>query len=133
MADVLTHLETTGLPWGVVTNKPGFLTEPLLDALGLRQRSSALVSGDTLPERKPHPRPMLHAATAIGIDPDRALYIGDDARDIQAGRAAGMITIVARYGYIEPHESPDRWGADFAIDEPAELIDLIGRLNAGDA
>lgn len=127
MDTVLAHLEQAGLPWGVVTNKPGYLTEPLLDALGLRARCACVVSGDTLPERKPDPRPLLHAAELIGISADRAIYVGDADRDITAGRAAGMTTVAAAYGFIMPQDDPAAWQADFTINEPTELLDIVKR------
>lgn len=125
MADVLAYIERAGLQWGVVTNKPGFLTEPLLDALGLLARSSATVSGDTLPERKPHPRPLLHAAEQIGVAPSESLYVGDDTRDIAAGNAAGMTTVAAAYGFIPPGDDPCRWPADHRIEHPRDLLAIL--------
>jgi len=125
MEDVLTYIERAGLHWGVVTNKPGFLTEPLLEALGLLARSSATVSGDTLPERKPHPRPLLHAAEQIGVAPAAALYVGDDTRDIAAGNAAGMTTVAAAYGFIPPGDDPARWPADHRIEHPGDLLAIL--------
>jgi phosphoglycolate phosphatase len=126
MADVLGHLERADISWGVVTNKPGYLAEPLLDALGLLARSSALVSGDTLPERKPHPQPLLHAATLSGVAPAASMYVGDDARDITAGNAAGMTTVTALYGFIPPDENPLDWPADHRIERPIDLLSILG-------
>jgi 2-phosphoglycolate phosphatase len=126
MADVLARLERAGIAWGIVTNKPGFLAEPLLEQLGLLQRSAVLVSGDTLPERKPHPRPLLHAAEKIEVMPRRAIYIGDDLRDIDAGNAAGMTTVAAVYGFIPPDEEPANWPADYFIDHPREILTIAG-------
>jgi N-acetyl-D-muramate 6-phosphate phosphatase len=119
---VLETLESRGLPWGVVTNKPGWLTTPLLAALGLDHRSACAVSGDTLPERKPHPLPLLHAARLLGVEPGRCIYVGDAERDIQAGRAAGMTTLVATYGYISAGEDPLQWQPHGLVSEPAELL-----------
>jgi N-acetyl-D-muramate 6-phosphate phosphatase len=119
---VLETLESRGLPWGVVTNKPGWLTTPLLAALGLDHRSACAVSGDTLPERKPHPLPLLHAARLLGVEPGRCIYVGDAERDIQAGRAAGMTTLVATYGYISAGEDPLQWQPHGMVSEPAELL-----------
>jgi len=124
---VLEHLEQTGIPWGIVTNKPGYLTEPLLDTLGLLSRCACVVSGDTLPERKPHPQPLLHAARLIGIDPAQAMYVGDANRDIIAGRAAGMMTVAATYGFIMPDDDISAWQADHTIDDPVELLTLVNR------
>lgn len=125
MAEVLDYIETAGMHWGVVTNKPGFLTEPLLDALGLLARSATTISGDTLPERKPHPRPLLHAAEQIGITPGEAMYVGDDTRDIVAGNAAGMTTVAALYGFILPGEDPLGWPADHRIEHPGDLLAIL--------
>lgn len=124
---VLQELESAGVRWGVVTNKPRWLTEPLLDALGLLQRSACTVSGDTLPERKPHPRPVLHALEQLGAPAAQSIYVGDARRDIESGRSAGACTIAVRYGYVEPGQNPTTWGADFIVDSPTEL----GRLLKG--
>lgn len=123
MDTVLAAIESAGMPWGVVTNKPGWLTEPLLEALGLRRRASCVVSGDTLPVRKPHPQPLLHAAETLGLDPGRCTYVGDAERDIQAGRAAGMETVVAAFGYLGASDDPSAWGADGIVGSPVELLD----------
>ena len=124
---VLEHLEQANIQWGVVTNKPAHLTEPLLDTLGLMSRCACVVSGDTLAERKPHPRPLLHAAEIIGTGPAQAMYVGDASRDIEAGRAAGMMTVAAAYGFIMPGDDPAAWQADHCIDNPLELIALVER------
>jgi phosphoglycolate phosphatase len=125
MEKVLDYIESNGLSWGVVTNKPDFLTRPLMRELELDQRSVCIISGDTLSTRKPDPAPMLHAAKLAGNQPEECVYVGDAERDIEAGRRAGMRTLVARYGYIESHEDPQRWQADGSIDSPLELIDWI--------
>lgn len=125
MDEVLRALEQRAIPWGVVTNKPAQLTEPLLDELRLLARCACVVSGDTLPWRKPHPQPLLHALDQIGIAPATAIYVGDAARDIAAGRAAGMRTIAALYGYIPETEDPATWGADCAVEEPLGLLDTF--------
>ena len=125
MGEVLERIEMNGMHWGVVTNKPGFLTEPLLDALGLSSRSGATVSGDSLPERKPHPRPLLHAAAQLGVDASHAMYVGDDARDVAAGNAAGMTTVAALYGFIPPDEDPRAWPADHQIERPGDLLSIL--------
>lgn len=122
---LLDSLDAASVPWGVVTNKPAHLTGPLLAALGLNHRSSCTVSGDTLPERKPHPRPILFALEQIGALPGQAIYVGDARRDIEAGRAAGTATIAARYGYVEPGQDPASWGADHVVDSPRELLALL--------
>ena len=119
---VLGELERLHVPWGVVTNKPGWLTEPLLAALGLATRAGCVVSGDTVAERKPHPLPLLHAARLMGLEPLRCLYIGDAERDVRAAKAAGMRTLIARYGYLGPDDQPQEWRADGMIDEPGEIL-----------
>ncbi len=126
MADVLVRLEAANLAWGIVTNKPGFLAEPLLAELGLLPRCAVLVSGDTLPERKPHPQPLLHAAGQIGVSPERTVYVGDDTRDIEAGNAAGMTTVAATYGFIPSGDDPARWPANHWIERPVDLLTLPG-------
>ncbi|MAF84693.1 MAG: phosphoglycolate phosphatase [Gammaproteobacteria bacterium] len=127
MDAVLEHLEQTNIQWGIVTNKPGYLTEPLLETLGLLSRCACVVSGDTLPERKPHPRPLLYAAELIGLEPASAMYVGDASRDIEAGRAAGMTTVAATYGFIMPDDDPGAWRADHYVDNPVDLINLVER------
>lgn len=126
MARVLQWLEDCAIPWGVVTNKPGALTTPLLMELELDRRAACVVSGDTLPLRKPHPEPLLHACRQVGISATDCVYVGDAARDMEAGRRAGMRTVVARYGYISPGEPISDWGADHIIDSPEELIPWFG-------
>ena len=131
---VLTTLEARDMPWGIVTNKPGWLTDPLLEALGLGRRAACAVSGDTVAERKPHPLPLIHAARLIGIAAERCVYVGDAERDIQAGRAAGMTTVVAGYGYLSADDDPHRWQPDGIVDCPGELLSWIdgGPLPATD-
>lgn len=119
---VLERLEVLGLPWGIVTNKPGWLTDPLLDAIGLSGRAACAVSGDTVAERKPHPLPLLHAAGLIGVPAGRCVYVGDAERDIQAGRAAGMATVIAAYGYISDDDHPEHWQAHGIVQSPGELL-----------
>ncbi len=126
MAEVLDYLERSPLPWGIVTNKPTWLTEPLLSALQLADRTACLVCGDTLTERKPHPLPLLHAARQLAVAPEHCVYIGDAERDVQAGRAAGMRTVVAGFGYIDATEDVDAWQADVITQTPATLLRDIG-------
>ena len=123
--DVLGSLESRGLPWGIVTNKPGWLTGPLLAALGLERRAACVVSGDTVAERKPHPLPLLHAAEIVGVAPGQCVYVGDAERDIQAGRAAGMTTVVAAYGYIAAEEDPRQWQPHGVVQTPEELLHWV--------
>lgn len=119
---VLDAIEARTLAWGIVTNKATRFTLPLLETLGLAGRASAVVCGDTTPFPKPHPAPLLAAAEQLGIDPRRCVYVGDAERDITAGLAAGMRTLVARYGYIEPDDVPDAWPADGIVADPAALL-----------
>ncbi len=119
---VLKHCEDRGIHWGIVTNKPGYLTEPLVEQLGLAARASCVVSGDSLSNRKPHPDPLLHACRLIGVTPGRGVYIGDAARDIEAGNSAGMVTLVATFGYLSDTDQPQTWGADGLLDTPLDII-----------
>lgn len=128
---MLEHLEEQGHPWGVVTNKPGFLTQPLMEQLGLINRAAVVVSGDTLKQSKPDPAPLLYACEQIGSDPQSSIYIGDAERDISAGRAAGMHTITAHYGYISENDSPASWGADNEVTHASQLKSLIEQLVLG--
>ncbi|RMF98627.1 MAG: phosphoglycolate phosphatase [Gammaproteobacteria bacterium] len=125
LAEVLAALEARGLPWGIVTNKPAALTEPLLRSLNLAARCACVVSGDSLARRKPHPDPLLHAAASLGIPPSGAVYLGDAPRDIRAGRAAGMRTAAVAWGYLEAGEDPARWGADHLLSHPEEIMTLV--------
>jgi phosphoglycolate phosphatase len=125
LSEVLAELDRLACPWGVVTNKPQHLTAPLMQALGLADRASCVVSGDTLPQRKPDPAPLLLAARQLGVTPDEAVYVGDAARDIEAGRAAGMTTIAAAYGYIVDGDDIDAWRADIIV---ADTVELAHRL-----
>lgn len=125
METILDELERNAIAWGVVTNKPQHLTEPLMEGLDLLTRAACVVSGDTLPERKPHPRPVLHALERIAVAPERAVYVGDAARDIEAGRAAGVATIAVRFGYIEPDADIGTWNADHVVATTAELASLL--------
>lgn len=120
--DLLLRVEQESIPWGVVTNKAGVLTAKLLAAQRLASRASCVVSGDTVSRRKPDPQPLLHAAALIDRSPADCVYVGDSERDIQAGRAAGMTTLVARYGYIPDGVEPNHWHADGSINSPRELL-----------
>jgi phosphoglycolate phosphatase len=128
MAEVVDGLESAGYRWGIVTNKPGWLTDPLMAALGYAARAHIVVSGDTCARRKPYPDPVEHACTALDIAPTTALYVGDAERDIVAGHAAGTLTAAARYGYILPGEDPLAWQADFLLDHCRELPGLLDTL-----
>lgn len=122
MAELLETIEARGLNWGVVTNKPAWLTDPLMAELELTRRAVTVISGDTLPERKPHPAPMLLACREAGSEAAQCLYLGDAERDIAAGRNAGMHTLVALYGYIGTADQPGDWGADGMIETPLDLL-----------
>jgi len=120
---MLGALEADGVRWGIVTNKPERLAAELLPMLGWDRRSAVLVGGDTLPERKPHPQPLLHAAAAIGIPAGDCAYVGDDRRDIDAARAAGMASVVALWGYRLDDDDPATWRGDAMVHAPASLLD----------
>lgn len=122
---LLQALKKQGMNWGVVTNKPAFLTDPLMAQLNPQPAPICVVSGDTVPNRKPHPEPMLHACAAAGSRPQQCLYVGDAERDIQAGKHAGMKTLVALFGYISKNETPRNWGADGMIRTPLEILDWL--------
>jgi len=122
---VLDALAGAARPWGIVTNKASRFTEPLVRALGLDRRSAALVCGDTTPHAKPHPAPLLEAARRLGVAPGQCVYVGDDLRDVQAGRAAGMPTVAAAWGYLGVGDAIDDWGADHVIETPADLLKLL--------
>jgi phosphoglycolate phosphatase len=126
MGETLEVLEQQGRRWGIVTNKIARFTDPLVRALGLAERAACVVSGDTTPHAKPHPAPLLHALQACGIDATRGIYVGDDLRDVQAGRAAGVLTVVAGYGYLGDGSDGSGWGGDFFIAHPRQLLDLPG-------
>lgn len=126
MAAVLDRLEANGITCGVVTNKPGWLTDPLLERLALTDRLCCAVSGDTLTERKPHPAPLLHACTQSGVEPAAAVYLGDALRDIQAARAAGIPGLAAAWGYVAPDEILTDWPAAAVLDVPADLLQWLG-------
>jgi phosphoglycolate phosphatase len=115
---------------GIVTNKPDAYTKPLLAALDLTPRVASVVSGDRLPQRKPDPAPLKLAASELGLPASRCVYVGDAPRDIEAGRAAGMATIAAAYGYIRPSEDPYAWGADAVIRRPNHLGEAVASLRS---
>ncbi|PSQ92620.1 MAG: phosphoglycolate phosphatase [Proteobacteria bacterium SW_6_67_9] len=121
MVALLDRLEARGVLWGVVTNKPAWLADPLLEQLDLARRCVCIVSGDTLAERKPAPAPLRHACTLAGASAARSLYVGDDERDVQAAHRAGMRVIVALFGYLGVDTTPAQWGATGLIETPGEL------------
>ena len=123
--DLLNELDAAGRPWGVVTNKPMRMTDPLLAGLGLSSRAACSISGDTLQQRKPDPAPLLLASRQIGVPSERMVYVGDAVRDIEAGRAAGMFTIAATYGYITAEDDPQSWEADLVAANTEELTHYL--------
>ncbi len=125
MGPLLDHIEQQGKTWGVVTNKPAFLTDPLMNQLGLSDRATCIVSGDTTSMRKPHPEPLFHASRLASQPPEKCLYIGDAERDIEAGNRAGMTTLAALFGYISDHDSPQSWQADGLINHPQDILQWI--------
>ena len=122
---VLERVERAGMRWGVVTNKPGWLANPLLEQLGLAPRCGCVVAGDTLAERKPHPLPLLHAAALLGVSPGECVYVGDAERDVQAARNAGMIPLVAGFGYLGEGEDPGAWRPEAIFSRPEDLLDWL--------
>ncbi|MCP9338772.1 N-acetylmuramic acid 6-phosphate phosphatase MupP [Stutzerimonas xanthomarina] len=121
MAELLSEIEQADLIWGVVTNKPVRFAEPIMQQLGLAARSAVLVCPDHVSKSKPDPEPMLLACSQLDLDPSTVLFVGDDLRDIESGRAAGSRTAAVRYGYIHPDDNPDTWGADVVVNHPLEL------------
>ncbi|HTH58547.1 MAG TPA: phosphoglycolate phosphatase [Paraburkholderia sp.] len=125
---LLDDLDARGVLWGIVTNKVARFTDPLVALLHLDVRAGCVVSGDTTPYSKPHPAPLLHAANALGVDPQHVVYVGDDLRDVQAGHAAGMPTIAAAYGYCGNELPPLDWNAHYVADSADTLLALLRRV-----
>ena len=128
--ELLTQIKQAGMHWGIVTNKATYLAEPLVHALGLAPDCSVLVCGDTTAHTKPHPLPLLHAAQVAGFGINRCMYVGDDIRDIQAARAAGMPSIAAAYGYCGPDHPVETWQADHCVYSAREMWPAITQLAA---
>jgi N-acetyl-D-muramate 6-phosphate phosphatase len=122
MQPVLHALTTAAMPWAIVTNKAERFALPMTQALGLFEQAGAVIGGDTTPHAKPHPGPLLEAARRLGIAPELCVYIGDDERDVQAGRAAGMATVAAAWGYLGQGAAVEAWGADIVLNEPGQLL-----------
>lgn len=129
---VLERLEARQIPWGIVTNKPGWLTTPLVAALGLARRAACVVCGDSAKAAKPDPAPLLLAARRVGIAPQALGYVGDAERDMRAARAAGMLALGAGWGYIPPEEDIAAWGADHVFTSPVDLVTLLPSALATD-
>ena len=125
MLPVLAALEVRHLRWGIVTNKAARFTTPVVHGLGLALRAAVVISGDTTPYSKPHPEPLLEAARRIGVSPAECVFVGDDLRDMQAGRAAGMRTVAVNWGYLGLGEPISTWQADVVIERPDELLQLL--------
>lgn len=123
--ELLSRLLQMGLQWGVVTNKHQRFTVPLSQQMDLFKTAGAVVSGDTTPHAKPHPAPLLEGARLLGLPPEACWYVGDDERDIIAGKAAGMVTVAANYGYLGLHADVQRWQADLVIHHPLELANFL--------
>lgn len=126
--ELIDGLAHAGYAWGIVTNKPMRFTDKLVPRLGFPIAPAVVVSGDTVGVAKPDPRPMLHAAAGLNTPPAQCMYVGDAERDIEAGRATGMRTVLADYGYIAAHDAPHTWGADLRIAQPVQLLDYLPPL-----
>ncbi len=127
MAELISTLEQRSIMWGIVTNKPHRFTVPLIEALGYAQRADCLISGDTCTHAKPHPEPMLAACKLLNVAPKHCLYLGDDKRDMEAANAAGMLGIIANYGYVSDDVSIQNWQAHGSVDNPMELLTYLTR------
>ncbi len=122
---LLDALDAQVVPWGIVTNKAIRYAEPVTRALGLYDRAAVVIGGDSTPHSKPHPEPLLEAARRMQIEPARCLYVGDDARDVQAGHAAGMLTVAVTWGYLGMGEPVEAWGAHHTIGDPMDVLQLM--------
>lgn len=131
MEALLADIEKGKLIWGVVTNKPVRFAEPIMQRLGLAERSAILICPDHVKNSKPDPEPLILACTKLGLDPASVLFVGDDLRDIESGRDAGTRTAAVRYGYIHPEDNPDHWGADVVVDHPLELRKVLDSALCG--
>ena len=125
MLPLLAAWQAAGRPWGIVTNKHERFAHPVVAGLPALAASGCLVAGDTTPHAKPHPAPLLEAARRLGVDPQDCAYVGDDLRDVQAGRAAGMATVAAAWGYLGDGEAVEDWGADAVCADPQSLADWL--------
>lgn len=126
MEELLEQLESRHIPWGVVTNKPSWLTDPLMQQMKMDQRAACIVSGDTCTNKKPHPEPIHFACEVAGVSAEQCWYIGDAQRDIDAGKAAGCTTVTALFGYIDSEDQPENWDADHVVRHASDIIHLPG-------
>lgn len=126
MEEVLNTLEANQIRWGIVTNKPGWLTDPLMSAMQITERTPCIVSGDTCEHNKPHPQPIHYACELLAVTPEQAITIGDAGRDIEAGKAAGTKTIGALFGYLQKADPAESWQADEYIKDALALLPLLG-------
>ncbi|MEQ7919236.1 N-acetylmuramic acid 6-phosphate phosphatase MupP [Xanthomonas sp. WHRI 1810A] len=131
MPELLADIENAKLIWGVVTNKPVRFAQPIMEQLGLAERSAVLICPDHVTRSKPDPEPLLLACKMLDLDPASVLFVGDDLRDIESGRDAGTKTAAVRYGYIHPHDNPDHWGADVVVDHPLDLRKVLDSALCG--
>lgn len=131
MAELLADIEKANLIWGVVTNKPVRYAEPIMQQLGLAERSAVLICPDHVSRSKPDPEPLLLACSKLDLDPASVLFVGDDLRDIESGRDAGTRTAAVRYGYIHPDDNPNHWGADVVVDHPSDLRKVLDQALCG--
>jgi len=127
ISELLHYLESKQIPWGIVTNKPGWLTRPLLEQLNITHRCASIVTGDCLPKRKPHPDPIEHACALAHCNPQHAVYVGDTHSDIVAAKAAGLFAVGVRYGFHPRHSPPEDWEADLLIDHPDDLTSWVAK------
>lgn len=125
VSPLLDALDAQAVPWGIVTNKAIRYAEPVTRALGLYDRAGVVIGGDSTPHSKPHPEPLLEAARRLQIEPARCLYVGDDLRDVQAGHAAGMLTVAVTWGYLGMGEPVEAWGAHHTIDSAMDILQLL--------
>jgi phosphoglycolate phosphatase len=128
VVELLDGIRSGGMDWGIVTNKPARFTDPLIPQIGLAH-AGCIVSGDTTGFAKPHPAPLLEGARRLGIEPEHCWYVGDDQRDVEAGQAAGMVTVACSWGYCGAIE-PATWGADFLFDTPTDLLEALRAVAA---
>ena len=131
LEQLLSDIEQANIRWGVVTNKPFRFAEPIMQQLGLSQRASVLVCPDHVTHSKPHPESVLLACQQLNLPPKDVIFIGDDRRDIESGRAAGCRTLAVRYGYIHPDDNPNYWEADAVVDYPYELKTILDQARCG--